>query len=72
MPAARRHVAVALRKKQAEGVLALRFDAETVVSYLFAATDGSVMQRLTDPEADFSSMLETGIEVARFLLDTRA
>ena len=27
---------------------------------------------LTDPEADFSSMLETGIEVARFLLDTRA
>jgi AcrR family transcriptional regulator len=70
--AARRHVAAALRKKEAEGVLALRFDAETVVSYMFAATDGSVMQRFTDPEADFSSLLETGIEVARFLLDTRA
>jgi AcrR family transcriptional regulator len=70
--AARRHVATALRKKEAEGVLAMRFDAETVVSYMFAATDGSVMQRFTDPVTDFSGMLETGIEVARFLLDRRA
>jgi AcrR family transcriptional regulator len=68
----RRHIAAALRRKEAEGVLALRFDAETVVGYLFAATDGSVMQRFTDPVADFSGMLESGVEVARFLLDTRA
>ena len=70
--ASRRHIAAALRKKEEEGVLALRYDAETVVAYMFAATDGSVMQRFTDPMADFSGMLETGIEVARFLLDTRA
>jgi AcrR family transcriptional regulator len=70
--AARTHVAAALRRKQAQGVLALRFDAETVVSYMFAATDGGVMQAFTDPDHDFTGMRSSGMEVARFLLDARA
>ena len=69
---ARRHVADALRRKEAEGVLALRFDADSVVSYLFAATDGSIMQRFTDPSVDFAGVASSGVEVARFLLDRRA
>jgi AcrR family transcriptional regulator len=69
--AARHHVAEALRKKEAEGVLALRFDADSVVSYLFAATDGSIMQRFTDPAVDFRGVASSGVEVARFLLDKR-
>jgi AcrR family transcriptional regulator len=68
---ARRHVADALRKKEAEGVLALRFDADSVVSYLFAATDGSIVQRFSDPAVDFSAVVSSGVEVARFLLDKR-
>jgi hypothetical protein len=67
----RRHVAEALRRKEAEGVLSLRFDAEAVVAYLFAATDGTVLQRLSDPDAELEGLTESGHEVARFLLDAR-
>ena len=69
---ARTHVAAALRRKHEEGVLALRFDAETVVSYMFAATDGTVIQALSDPDGDFTGIRASGIAVARFLLDTSA
>jgi AcrR family transcriptional regulator len=68
----RRHVADALRRKEAEGVLSLRFDAESVVTYMFAAADGGALQRLTDPERDFSAAVESGVGVARYLLDSRA
>src|SRR5919201_5525472 len=64
----RRHVAGILRRKETEGVLALRFDAEAIVSYMFAAADGGALQRLTDPQRDFSPALEAGAAVARFLL----
>jgi AcrR family transcriptional regulator len=64
----RQHVARVLRQKEAEGVLSLRFDAESVVSYMFAAADGSALQRLTDPERDYSGTVQAGTEVARFLL----
>ena len=64
----RRHVADILRRKETEGVLALRFDAEAIVSYMFAAADGGALQRLTDPQRDFSPALEAGAAVARFLL----
>ena len=63
-----KHVADILREKEAEGVLKLRFDAEACVTYLFAAADGSALQRLTDSERDFSKVIEAGIEVAHFLL----
>ena len=64
----RRHLADALRQKEAEGVLSLRFDAEAVVSYMFAAADGSALQRLTDPGRDYSATVKAGAEVARFLI----
>ena len=64
----RQHVAGVLRQKEAEGVLSLRFDAESVVSYMFAAADGSALQRLTDPQRDHSGTVQAGTEVARFLL----
>jgi AcrR family transcriptional regulator len=65
---AREHVAGILRRKEAEGVLKLRFDADATVSYMFAAADGSSLQRLTDPDRDHSKTTAAGIEVARFLL----
>ena len=51
----REHVAGALRQKEAEGVLSLRFDAESAVTYMFAAADGGALQRLTDPPRDYSA-----------------
>jgi AcrR family transcriptional regulator len=64
----RQHVAEVLRRKHDEGVVSLRFDAESVVTYMFAAADGGALQRLSDPDRDFSAVVDAGIEVARFLL----
>jgi AcrR family transcriptional regulator len=64
----RQHLAKVLRQKEAEGVLSLRFDAESVVTYMFAAADGGALQRLTDPERDYAATVEAGAAVARFLL----
>jgi len=64
-----KHVADILRDKEAEGVLKLRFPAEACVTYLFAAADGAALQRLTDPERDFSKVIEAGVAVARYLLN---
>ena len=50
----RARLAEVLRRKEAEGVLDLRFDAEAVVTYMFAAADGGALQRLTDPDRDFA------------------
>jgi hypothetical protein len=65
---ARDHVADELRKKESEGVLSLRFDAQAVVTYMFAAADGGALQRLTDPDRDYSQSVDTGAAVARFLI----
>jgi AcrR family transcriptional regulator len=64
----RHHLAEILRRKEAEGVLKLRVDAEAVVTYMFAAADGGALQRLTDPDRDFSQAVEAGTEVLRFLI----
>ena len=64
----RRHVAEILRRKQEEGVLSLRFDAETCVTFMFGAADGVALQRLTDPERDYSELLELERGILRFLL----
>jgi AcrR family transcriptional regulator len=64
----RHHLADVLRKKEAEGVLKLRLDADAVVTYMFAAADGGALQRLTDPDRDFSQAVEAGSAVARFLI----
>jgi AcrR family transcriptional regulator len=67
----RTHLAEILERKQQEGVLSLRFDAQTCVTYLFAAADGAALQRLTDPDRDYSTLVEAGTDVGRFLLDAR-
>ena len=68
---ARGELAAVLREKQDEGVLALRFDAESVITHMFAAGDGAVVQLLTDPTLDGERAMGTSYEVYRFLLDTR-
>jgi AcrR family transcriptional regulator len=68
---ARGAVAAVLREKQDEGVLALRFDAESVITHMFAAGDGAVVQLLTDPTLDAEAAGAASYQVYRFLLDTR-
>jgi AcrR family transcriptional regulator len=65
---ARHEFAEILREKEREGVVKLRFDAESVVYYLFAAGDGAVVQQLTDPTLDRERTARAAYEVARFLL----
>jgi AcrR family transcriptional regulator len=66
----RSHVADVLKAKEREGVLNLRYDAEAVVSYLFAVGDGFALQALSDPSRDNSGALAAGAASARFLLVT--
>ncbi|MGH2952974.1 MAG: TetR/AcrR family transcriptional regulator [Solirubrobacterales bacterium] len=66
---ARAAFAEILREKEAEGVLKLRYDAESVLSYLFAAGDGATVQQLTDPTLDRRGFARCGVDVARYLLD---
>ena len=64
----RSHVAEVLKAKEREGVLNLRYDAEAVVSYLFAVGDGFALQALSDPSRDNSGSLAAGAASARYLL----
>ena len=64
----RRHVAEILRRKESEGVLSLRFDAETCVTFMFGTADGAALQRLTDPERDYSELLELERGMLRYVL----
>jgi AcrR family transcriptional regulator len=68
---AREEFAEILREKEREGVLKLRFDAESVLAYLFGAGDGATVQQLSDPTLDAPGSARVGYEVARFLLDAR-
>ena len=54
-----------------ERVIRLRFDAESVLTYLFAAGDGAIIQRIVDPGRDFAAADAAAWEVARFLLDRK-
>ena len=62
-------VAEVLDEKQAEGVLSLRYDAQAIVSYLFALGDGFALQALSDPDQDIDAALEAGTASARFLIN---
>jgi AcrR family transcriptional regulator len=64
----RSHVGEVLAAKESEGVISLRFEAEAVVSYLFALGDGFALQALSDPERNNSAALEVGTASARYLL----
>jgi AcrR family transcriptional regulator len=64
----RSHVAAVLKAKEHEGVLNLRYDAEAVVSYLFAVGDGFALQALSDLGRDNSAAYAAGAASARYLL----
>lgn len=64
----RTHVADVLRGKEDEGVLSMRFEAEAIVSYLFAVADGFALQALSDADRDYQAALEAGAAAARHLL----
>jgi AcrR family transcriptional regulator len=66
------HVAEVLRAKEREGVLSLRYDAESVVSYLFALGDGFALQALSDPSRDISEAIAVGAASARYLLVSKS
>ncbi|HEX2129256.1 MAG TPA: TetR/AcrR family transcriptional regulator [Solirubrobacterales bacterium] len=68
---ARSEFAEILREKEREGVVRLRFGAEAVLAYLFAAGDGLSVQLLSDPTIDADRVGEVSLETARFLLDAR-
>jgi hypothetical protein len=61
-------VAEILRRKEAEGVLSLRFDAETCVTFMFGTADGAALQRLTDSSRDYSELLELERGILRYVL----
>lgn len=65
---ARAEFAEILREKERQGVVKLRFDAESVLAYLFSAGDGATVQQLSDPTLDVSGANRAAYEVARFLL----
>ena len=69
---ARAEFAEILREKERDGVVALRFEAEATIAYLFGAGDGLTVQRLTDSTLDVLSTTEAGLGVARWLLSTDA
>ncbi|HSS32552.1 MAG TPA: TetR/AcrR family transcriptional regulator [Solirubrobacterales bacterium] len=64
----RTHVAEVLQVKHSEGVINPRFEAEAIVSYLFALGDGFALQALSDPARDNSAAIEVGTASARYLL----
>jgi BetI-type transcriptional repressor, C-terminal len=64
----RAHLADALRRKERQGVVALRAEPEAVASVLFALGDGMGLQLISDPHWDSSGPLELGIATARRLL----
>ncbi len=64
----RTQVAEVLKAKEREGVLNLRYDAEAVVSFLFALGDGFALQALADPARDHDATLAAGSAAARHLL----
>ena len=53
----RDHVVEIFEAKASEGVLALRYDADSVVGFLFALADGIALQMLSDPERDHAEVI---------------
>ena len=61
-------VAEALTAKEAEGVVRLRADADSVASIIFAMADGAALQILSDPGWDPTATVATGVSSVRHLL----
>jgi AcrR family transcriptional regulator len=67
----REFLAGALREKQAEGVVKLNADADSVASMLFALGDGFGIQVISDPDWDKEAAFALGVRLARGLLGAR-
>ena len=67
----REFLAEALREKQAEGVVKLDADADSVASMLFALGDGFGIQVISDPDWDKDAAFALGVRLARGLLGAR-
>jgi AcrR family transcriptional regulator len=65
----RGQIAEILREKQADGIVHLRTEAESVASVFLAIADGFEVQITTDARWDSGPAVATAVEVARFLLD---
>lgn len=65
---AREAFAAILERKQTEGIISMKFSAEAVLAYLFAAGDGAAVQMLTDPTYDPEASVGISYGVARYLL----
>ena len=64
----REHVAAQLEAKQAEGVIAMKADAEAIVTILLSLADGLALRMLADPEHDWGPTLAAAMPAARALL----
>ena len=64
----REFLAEALREKQAEGVITLDADPDSVASMLFALGDGFGIQVISDPDWDKDAAFALGVRIARGLL----
>ena len=64
----REQVAGMLAAADAEGVLRLHADPETVAEILFSLGDGFALRMLTEPDRDFTSTISAGIVCVRALL----
>ena len=67
----RTHLAASLEAKQAEGVVTLGADAESVATVLFSLADGLALRMLADPDHDWRPTLAAGIASVRPLLGAR-
>jgi AcrR family transcriptional regulator len=65
---ARGEFAEILRAKERDGTVKLRYPAEDVLTYLFSLGDGGSVQRLAQPDVDFSGADFVAYETARHLL----
>jgi AcrR family transcriptional regulator len=65
---ARAAFAKILEEKEREGVVRLRYPAQDVLGYLFAAGDGGSVQRLAQPNVEFSGADLVAVDIARYLL----
>ena len=66
----RSHLAGALERKRAAGVLSLRgdVDSELAAMFLFALADGVIVRRLSEPDLDIGPLTEQAIAAARAVL----
>jgi len=65
---AREAFSAILERKESEGVIRMRFGADAVLAYLFAAGDGAAVQMLSDPGYDVDASAGIAYGVAHYLL----